>query len=94
MPEPGPVVRWSDYMAYRVELRGFDRQDIERILRYAEERYFDTVTTRLVAVGRDRMGLLMIPYEIENEVLAPVTVHRTTRQQLTTRFNSGRLTVV
>jgi hypothetical protein len=32
---------WTDYLRYRAELRGFDLAEIERIMRFGEERYFD-----------------------------------------------------
>ena len=53
---------WSDYIRYRVQLRGFDLSKIEEILRFSDERYFDTVTRRMVAVGRHDKMLAMIPY--------------------------------
>ena len=85
---------WSDYIRYRVRLRGFDLSKIEEILRFSDERYFDTVTRRMVAVGRHDKMLAMIPYErTENEsgeVITPVTVHATTRQQIKFRLSSGR----
>jgi len=47
-----PTIIWSDYLLYRAELRGFDLEKIESILRYSGERYFDTVTGREIAVGK------------------------------------------
>ena len=44
--------------------RGFDLAKIESILRHSGERYLDTVTGRLIAVGRHGARLVIIPYEI------------------------------
>ena len=85
---------WSDYIRYRVQLRGFDLAKIEEILRFSEERYFDTATHRMVVVGKHDKFLVMIPYDkIEDEggeLITPVTVHATSRQQIKFRLNSGR----
>ena len=43
---------WTDYMKYRARLRRFDLAQIEQIVRYSGERYLDTVTGRLVTIGR------------------------------------------
>jgi len=39
-------VIWTDYLRYRARTRGFDLVLIEQLLRFASERYFDTVTRR------------------------------------------------
>jgi hypothetical protein len=83
---------WSDYMRYRLRLRGFDLAAVERIVRYSDERYVDSVTGRLVAVGRHDERLIMIPYERRGETVTPVTVHVTNRQQINIRVRSGRFT--
>lgn len=63
-------------------------------MRFSEERYFDTVTQRMVAIGRHDKLLVMIPYDkAENEVgelITPVTIHATSRQQIKFRLISGR----
>ena len=88
---------WSDYIKYRVQLRGFDLAKIEEILRFSEERYFDTATHRMVVIGRHDRFLVMIPYDkIEDEdgeFITPVTVHTTSRQQIKFRLNSGRFVI-
>lgn len=89
-----PKFIWSDYIRYRIQLRGFDLSKIEEILRFSDERYFDVATQRMVAVGRHDKLLVMIPYDkIEDttgEIITPVTVHATTRQQIKFRLSSGR----
>ncbi|MBN1875919.1 MAG: hypothetical protein JXA33_16975 [Anaerolineae bacterium] len=82
---------WTDYMQYRAKLRGFDLNQIEHIIRYTGERYIDVASGRVVAIGRHNDVLVMIPYEIEGEMLIPVTVHATTRQQINLRLKTGRL---
>ncbi len=78
-------------MKYRLKLRGYDDATVERILRYSSERYVDTVTGRIVAIGRHMNHLVMIPYEQKGGTLTPVTIHATNRQQINSRLNSGRL---
>ena len=56
---------WTDYMKYRARLRGFDLTKIEHTVRYSVERYVDTVTGRLITVGRLDDVLVMIPCETE-----------------------------
>ena len=46
------AVLWTEYMQYRLSLRGFDLIAVEHILRYSSERYVDTATGRVAAVGR------------------------------------------
>jgi hypothetical protein len=81
---------WTDYMRYRARLRGFDLDKMERIVRYTGERYVDTATNRRVAVGRHGKTLVAIPYEIEGSAVTPITVHATTRQQVSFRVRVGR----
>ena len=57
------MIVWTDYLKYRAELRGFDLLVVEKILRFSEERYYDTGTGRRVVVGRHGGLLVTIPYE-------------------------------
>lgn len=77
-------------MGYRAKLRGFDKGKLEAILRYSVERYWDEATQRPVVVGRHEELLVLIPFEKEGDVLTPVTVHATTRQQINFRLRTGR----
>lgn len=89
-PERVSIV-WSDYMKYRINLRGFDLKNVESILRYSDELYFDDVTQRRIVIGRHDRLLVMIPYEQLGEKMNPITIHATTRQQITFRLKTGRL---
>ncbi len=82
----------TDYLRYRARLRGFDLSVIEDLVRFSDERYFDSATQRMVAVGRHGDLLVIVPYDhnIERETMTPVTVHPTTRQQITFRVRTGR----
>ena len=82
---------WTDYMKYRLKLRSYDFSTIEHILRYSSERYVDTVSGRLVAIGGHGKLLVMIPYDRKGSTLTPVTIHATNRQQINFRIKSGRL---
>jgi hypothetical protein len=90
MDETGIV--WSDYMRHRLRLRGSDLATVEQIVRYSTERYVDTGTGRLVAVGRHGERLILVPYERTEDTLTPVTVHVRSRQQVNIRVRSGRFT--
>ncbi|WP_319524363.1 hypothetical protein [uncultured Desulfosarcina sp.] len=87
----GATIVWTDYMKYRLKLRSYDFEMVEHILRYSSERYVDTATGRLVAIGGHGKLLVMIPYECEGSTLTPVTIHATNRQQINSRLKSGRL---
>ena len=64
---------WSEYLKYRANLRKFDLDKIEDILRFTSERYYDTETDRLIAVGKHHGILVIIPYEINQEFILEVT---------------------
>ena len=86
------TILWTDYVKYRAELRGFDLARIEHILRYAQERYLDTATGRTIAIGRHGTLLLMVPFEQDGDRITPVTVHATSRKQISFRVKTGRFT--
>ena len=83
-------IEWTDYMRYRAELRDFDLDKVEHILRYSTERYYDVATQRPVAVGRHNKALVLVPYDRDGDKVIPVTVHATTRQQINFRLKTGR----
>jgi hypothetical protein len=84
-------VVWTDYFKYRVKLRGFNLKNVEEILRYSNERYYDSVTERLVVVGKDASVMVVIPYEKQDDsAITPITIHATNRQQIRYRVKSGR----
>jgi hypothetical protein len=84
-----PIV-CTDYIKYRANLRGFELGKIEDIIRYSQERYFDTITQRKIAVGKHDRRLVLVPYEINKNTISPVTIHATTRQQINFRLKTGR----
>ena len=84
------MVVWTAYLKHRARLRGFDLAEIERIVRFSEERYFDVITQRTVVIGRDRKQLLLVAYEQKQETMIPIIVHVTTRQQVMFRLRRGR----
>ena len=88
-----PQIVWSSYLRYRAELRGFDLAKIEEILRFSGERYYDTVTGREIAVGKHDNRLVIIPYERSGDLITPVTIHSTTRQQIRFRLRTGRFAI-
>lgn len=82
---------WSDYFRYKATLRGFNLAIIEEIVRYSGERYYDTLTGRMIVIGRYDNRLVMIPYEQIEHQITPITIHVTTRQQIRFRLMNGRL---
>lgn len=83
-------IAWTEYLKYRATLRGFDLKEIEQILKSSKERYIDTATNRRVAVGRCGKTLVLIPYEMSEGVLTPITIHASARQQIEFRVKAGR----
>jgi hypothetical protein len=84
------MIIWTDYMRYRARLRGYSLDEVEKIVRFSAERYVDEATARQLVVGRHGESLVLIPFETRGEDVVPVTIHRTTRQQITSRLRSGR----
>ena len=80
----------TEYMSYRTKQRNYDFDLLEQVIRFSTEKYFDTETGRTVAVGRHREKLVLIPYDEDESTITPVTVHATTRQQVSLRVNTGR----
>ena len=80
----------TEYMSYRVKQRHYDFSILKEIIRFGTEKYFDTETARTVAVGRHREKIVLVPYEEDKAAITPVTVHATTRQQISFRVNTGR----
>jgi hypothetical protein len=87
-----PAIQWTDYLRYRATLRGFDLVKLESIIRHSDERYFDTETKRLVVVGRHEQQLVLIPFEVNEDLITPITVHAITRQLIRFRLRTGRFT--
>ena len=77
-------------MRHRAEVRSFDLQIVEQLLDGSEERYFDTATGRMIAVGKHGSHLVAVPFEQEDDRVTPVTIHATTRQQINFRLKTGR----
>ncbi len=66
------LIIWTDYLKYRAQLRNFDLESIETILRYSSERYFDNKTRRMVVVGKHGKRLVLIPYEQKKNTITPI----------------------
>jgi hypothetical protein len=83
-------IRWTKYMLYRMELRKFDQEKVEHILRFSIERYFDTETHRIVVIGTHDNRVVAIPIDKTGNTIIPVTIHVITRQQIRFRKLTGR----
>ena len=86
------MIIWTSYMQYRAKLRRFDLAQLEQIMTRSTERYYDTETGRVIVVGHHDNTLVLIPCDINESGITPVTVHATTRQQINFRIKTGRLT--
>ena len=84
------MIVWTKYLKYRARLRGFELPQLEHIVKYSGERYLDTETGRMIAVGRHDTRLVMVAYGVEGDVVTPVTVHVITRQQIRYREQTER----
>jgi len=87
-----PEIVWTEYLRYRAKLRKYDLSLLEKIVRHSSEHFFDTETERTVIVGRYEKHLVMIPCEMYDDSITPVTVHAITRQQISFRLRTGRFT--
>jgi hypothetical protein len=85
-----PEIIWTSYLRYRANLRGFDLDRLEDILRFSSERYYDVETDRAIVVGKHGEQLVLIPYEQDENTVTPITIHTTTRQQIRFRLKTGR----
>ena len=83
-------IKWTYYFKKRCDQRCFDIEQAEDIVRYSTERYFDLDSSRLIAVGFVDNRLVLIPYEKENDIVTPVTIHETDRKQINFRIRNGR----
>ena len=83
-------IRWTDYLIYRMNVRGFQKDKIDNIVRFSPERYFDTETRRYVVIGKHGNKEVLIPYDTEEKTIIPVTIHTISRQQIRFRKLSGR----
>ena len=86
-------IEWTAYLKYKARLRGFDLTRIEEIVKHSVERYFDTETGRRVVIGNHDGMLVVVPYEADQDLITPITIHATTRQQIRFRIQSGRYTL-
>ena len=86
-------VGWTSYIKYKARLRGFNLARIEEIVKHSVERYFDTETGRRVVIGHHDGILVVVPYEANQDLITPITIHATTRQQIRFRIQSGRYTL-
>jgi len=83
-------IKWTYYFEHRCIQRHFDIEKAESIIRYSTERYFDVDSNRFVVVGSLDNRLILIPYEENEDVVIPVTIHETDRKQINFRIRNGR----
>ena len=87
------VLVWTDYMKYRAKLRGFELAEIEAIVRFSIERYFNNETGRRIVIGHHGTKLVMVAYEADRTSITPITIHATSRQQIRFRIRTRRYTL-
>ncbi len=84
------TIKWTEYVKYRAKLRSYKIALIEHIVRYSEERYFDTVTQRMIVIGKHENRLVLVSYEKEENDIISVTIHAASCQQVNFRLKTGR----
>ncbi len=83
-------IKWTHYFKTRCIRRHFSIEKTEHIIRYSSERYYDADSFRQIAVGSVDDRLVLIPYEVSENIITPVTVHETDRKQINFRIRTGR----
>lgn len=86
-------IEWTDHIKGRIKFYGFDLKKIENIIHYSSEQYVDIVTGRNVVIGHHDKVLVLIASEEKGDLVTPVTVHNTTRQQIKSRLKEGRFLI-
>lgn len=66
------------------------RPEVEEIVRHTSERYIDNETHRLIAIGKHKGAIVLVPYEESETSLTPITVHVTSHRQMNFRIKTGR----
>jgi len=87
-------IRYSDHLQFRLHLREINSTLPEKIYRSAKEKYYDTATDLLVAVGAVRykgtIRDIAVTYREEyNEVLL-ITIHPLKQHQKENRIQTKR----
>jgi hypothetical protein len=92
----GVRVEYSDYLRFRLRVRGIPDKMPERIYRESQERYYDNTTGRHIAVlsvvYHRRRKRMMIAYDEFFDYVEIVTIHPIEKQQIQNRVFSGRWT--
>ncbi len=83
-------IKWTHYFRNRCVQRQFNIEKAEYIIRYSTERYFDIDSSRRIVVGSINNRLILIPYEENDNIITPVTIHETDRKQINFRTRNGR----
>ena len=83
-------IKWTQYFRNRCILRQFSIEKAEYIIRYSLERYFDIDSSRKIVVGSMDNRLILIPYEENDDIITPVTIHETDRKQIRFRIKNER----
>jgi hypothetical protein len=81
----------TEYFRFRLQLKKYEFDKMFGIIKCSIEKYYDTETGRTVVIGKHIDKLVLIPYEITEESVIPVTIHVITRQQINFRIKPGRL---
>ncbi len=83
-------IKWTRYFQNRCIQRHFSIEKAEKVIRYSTERYFDIDTSRRIVVGSFDNRLILIPYDEDDNIITPVTIHETDRKQINFRIKNGR----
>ena len=84
-------IKITGYFRDRCRARQYTSERILEILRTSTERYYDHESGRMVKIGIHVKDLVIVVYDQDNNVVTPVTVYETSRQQIRSLINEGRL---
>ena len=59
----------------------------------ARLRGFEIARIEEVVIGHHDGMLVIVPYEVNQDLITPITIHATTRQQIRFRIQTGRYTL-
>ena len=87
-------VKYTSHLKVKMAVRGFPKDLPEIVFRGAESRFRDEITGHHVALKEasyaGKRRLIMVAYDIKDDVVEIISVHPIGGKQVEARINSGR----
>ena len=87
-------MKYTSHLKVKMIVRGFPEELPEIVFREAESKFHDEVTGHYVALKEasyaGKRRLIMVAYDIKDDVVEIVTVHPVSSRQVEGRIKSGR----